>query len=129
MRARLFLGALALLIVTALSSAAPPDPLTEARKLLLAGKHEQAAKMFADFVAKNRFDGRAWADYSFCLHSTKQFAPAIEASKKAIELGVNPAGQMYNNACSCALMGKRDDAITWLSKSLDAGFTDQETLE
>jgi tetratricopeptide (TPR) repeat protein len=113
-----------------LSSAAnPPDPTPEARALLRAKKYDEATKKFKDYLATNRFDGRAWAGLSNCLHMSKQYEQAIAAAHRAIECGLDPAGQMYNIACGYALWGKSDDAIAWLTKSLNAGFTDQETLE
>src|SRR5262249_40548107 len=99
------------------AAARPPDPTPEARALLRAKKYDQAAKKFEDYLATNRFDGRAWSALSNCLHMTKQYERAIAASQKAIDCGFNPAGQMYDIACGYALWGKADDAITWLKKS------------
>jgi tetratricopeptide (TPR) repeat protein len=111
------------------AAANPPDPTPEARALLRAKKYDQAARKFEDYLATNRFDGRAWSGLSNCLHSSKQYERAIAAAQQAIECGFDPAGQMYNIACGYALWGRSEDAIAWLKKSLDAGFTDQETLE
>jgi tetratricopeptide (TPR) repeat protein len=107
----------------------PPDPTPEARALMAEKKYVEAAKKLEAYLATNRFDGRAWSSYNECLHSSKQYDQAIEAAKKAIETGFNPSGQMYNIACGYALLGKKDDAIDWLKKALDAGFPEQETLE
>jgi hypothetical protein len=64
-----------------------------------------------------------------CYHAQKQFDDARAAFEKAIELGAAPAPNMYNIACGYALAGKKQEALAWLAKSLDAGFTDQETIE
>jgi tetratricopeptide (TPR) repeat protein len=111
------------------ATAAPPDPAPEARALMRAKKYDEAAKQFQAYLTTNRFDGRAWSAYANCLHMTKQYERAIAAGQKAIDCGFNPAGEMYNIACSYALWGKAEDALAWLKKSLDAGFTDQQTLE
>jgi tetratricopeptide (TPR) repeat protein len=121
------LGAIALL--SPLATAAPPDPTPEARALFREKKYDDAAKKLEPYLANNRFDGRAWALYSECLHFGKQFEKAIEAGKKALECGANVPGQSYNIACGYALLNKSDDAITWLKRALDARFADQETLE
>jgi tetratricopeptide (TPR) repeat protein len=110
-------------------AAAPPDPTAEARELLRAKKYVEAAQKFEDYLATNRFDGRAWSGLSNCRHMAKQYERAIAAGQKAIACGYNPAGQMYDIACGYALWGKPDDALDWLKKGLDAGFADQETLE
>ncbi len=107
----------------------PPDPTPEARALMRESKYAEAAKKLEAYLATNRFDGRAWSSLAECLHSSKQYEPAIEAGKKAIETGFNQTGQIYNIACGYALLGKKDDAIAWLKKALDAGFPEQETLE
>jgi hypothetical protein len=109
--------------------ASPPDPIRDARALLRQKKLDQAAKNIESYLASNRFDGRAWSAYAIALHMSKQYDGSIGAGKKAIELGFNQADEMYNIACAYALLGKADDAITWLGKAFSAGFTEQETLE
>ena len=42
--------------------------------------------------------------------------------------GSSPRVPAYNAARCCALLGKTDDAISWLDKSLDAGLHDVERL-
>jgi tetratricopeptide (TPR) repeat protein len=111
------------------AGAYPPDPIREARDLMAQKKFDEAAQWLESYLASNRFYGPAWSAYSVALYSAKHHDRAIEASKKAIELGFSPAEQTYNIACNHSLAGRPDDAIAWLRKAFDAGFCDQETLE
>lgn len=122
-------AAVLLALLVGQAFAFPPDPTPEATALMREKKYSEAAKKLEIHLANNRFSGRAWSLYSECLHSTKLYDQAIEAGKKAIETGFNPSGQMYNIACGYALLGKKDEAITWLKMALDEGFPEQETLE
>src|SRR5262249_18350454 len=36
---------------------------------------------------------------------------------------------LYNSACAYALLGRKDEALAWLEKALNARFAEQETLE
>ncbi len=118
-----------MIMVAGLAVATPPDPVPQATPLIRQKKFTEAATLYEKYLATNRFDGPAWSQYSNCLHGAKQYPAAIDAAKKAIGCGVNPAGQMYNIACGYALLGKKDEAIDWLKKALDSGFPEQATLE
>jgi len=126
---RYLLVVLSAVLCAPFAAAFPPDPCPEARALFREKKYDDAAKKLEPYLASNRFDGRAWALYSECLHFGKQFEKAIHAGKKALECGASIPGQSYNIACGYALLGKSDDAIAWLKRALDARFADQETLE
>lgn len=117
------------LLFSSFSIARPPDPLAHAHEHARAGRRAEAIAAFREYVEHNRFDGGGWAALSFALHMNQQFPEAIDAAKRAIDLGVNPAGQMYNIACGYALMGEKDMALDWLRRSFDAGFPDSETVE
>src|SRR5262245_38410024 len=99
-------AALFVMMVGGLAVAIPPDPTPQATKLMGAKKFDEAAKQFETYLATNRFDGPAWAQYSVSLHMAKRYPQAIEAAKQAIERGANPSAQMYNIGCGHALMGK-----------------------
>jgi hypothetical protein len=80
-------------------------------------------------VDANRFDGESWGQYGYCLHAEKKYDEALKAFARAIELGVNRPGNLYNSACAYALLGKKEEALKTLAQSLDARFSEQETLE
>src|SRR5690242_2522636 len=83
-KCQLLPAALIFTIMGAAALAGPPDPVPEARGLMRQKKYAEAAERFETYLATNRFDGRAWADYSFCLHSSQRYEPAIAAAGKAI---------------------------------------------
>lgn len=123
------IGVIVLFVLVQLTFAFPPDQLEEARRLMRDNKHAEAIGKIEAYVNANRFDGRGWSLLGVAFHSDKQFERAIEAGHRAIEVGFNVPNQMYNIACEYAMLGKTEEAITWLDKALKAGFTDQETLE
>jgi tetratricopeptide (TPR) repeat protein len=127
-RSALFIAALMVMLCTH-ARALPPDPIRGVRALLRAKNIDEATRSVQEYLASNRFDGSAWSFYGVCLHMSNQLDRSIDASKKAIQLGFHPAEENYNIACAYALMGKRDQAIASLKQALDAGFTEQETLE
>src|SRR6187402_1538597 len=118
-----------LLASTATALAMPPDPAREARRLQNEGKLEQAAERFKRLIEENPYSGQLYAGYGYCLHGLKRYDESIAALQKAIDLGVAPAGQMYNIACAHALAGRKEEALKWLEKSFDAGFTETETVQ
>jgi tetratricopeptide (TPR) repeat protein len=120
---------LVLLASTVAAPAMPPDPAREARRLQNEGKPEQAAELFKRLIDANPYSGQLYAGYGYCLHGLKRYDESIAALTKAIELGVAPAGQMYNIACAHALAGRKQEALNWLEKSFDAGFTETETVQ
>ena len=119
---------LVLLATVATSSAMPPDPAREARRLQNEGQPEQAAEIFKRLIEENPYSGQLYAGYGYCLHGLKRYDESIAALTRAIELGVAPAGQMYNIACAHALAGRKAEALDWLERSFDAGFTETETV-
>lgn len=106
------------------TSAFPPHPVPSARELMQQQKYAEAAAALEAYLATNRFDGRAWSNLGVCLYWTKDYDRAREAGAKAIELGFNPAGEMYNIACMHALQGKPEEALAWLTRAYDSGFVD-----
>lgn len=89
----------------------------------------EAAALYAKMVEQNPYDGSAWSQWGFNLHANKQYAEALKAYAKAIELGYQRPTNLYNTACAHALMGHTDDALRFLERALDARFADQETIQ
>ncbi|HEX5855582.1 MAG TPA: hypothetical protein VFZ57_08175, partial [Thermoanaerobaculia bacterium] len=56
------------------------------------------------------------------LYHGERYLESAEAYRKAVDLGYREDTAAYNAACSYALAGRKDDAFTWLNKSMELGF-------
>jgi len=100
-----------------------------ARKLLREEKFTEAAAAYGKLAEANPYDGESWSQYGYCLHAAKKYDEALKAFAKAINLGFGIPNNTYNTACAHALLGHKDEALKWLEKSLNARFSEQQTLE
>jgi tetratricopeptide (TPR) repeat protein len=86
-----------------------------------------AAAAYERIVKADEKDGRAW----FRLGASRQFSgsypAAIEAYRRSEAIGHNPI-VMYNLACAYAREKQDDLAFEWLTKAMDGGFAQVETL-
>ncbi len=57
-------------------------------------------------------------------YEASDYARSAALYEDAIQAGASPRVPAYNAACCYALLGKTDEAFTWLDKSLDAGWRD-----
>jgi len=112
------------------SSKAKKRPVSaqQAQSLLRQQNWSAAAAAYEQVVHDNPEDGASWFNYGFALHSLKRYEEAIKAAEKAAELGFQPATAFYNIACAHALMGHKDDALTWLEKAMSTGFNQDGTV-
>lgn len=120
---------IALLLLAGPAAAQPWADADRARALQAEKKFEEAAAVYRTIVERNPFSGSAWSDLGFCLHAVRKYEDGLVAFQKAVELGFSPPANLYNCACAYALTGKRDEALAWLQKALEARFAEQETLE
>lgn len=65
-----------------------------------------------------------WFGRAYQLHSADRYPEAIEAFKRAIDLGYRKDTAMYNIACGYSLLNDKDNAIAWLQRALESGFDD-----
>jgi len=56
------------------------------------------------------------------LYEDERYLESAVAYRKAVDLGYREDTAAYNAACSYALAGRKDDAFTWLKKSMELGF-------
>jgi beta-lactamase regulating signal transducer with metallopeptidase domain/Flp pilus assembly protein TadD len=83
---------------------------------------------FAQYVQSHPQSGRAWSNLGYARIEGDRAAEAVPAFQRALELGYRKPTTMYNLACAYSLMDRKDEAFTWLFKSLDAGFDASGTL-
>ncbi|HMA28524.1 MAG TPA: M56 family metallopeptidase, partial [Thermoanaerobaculia bacterium] len=74
-------------------------------------------------LAANRTEsGSAAFEHAKELYGDDRYLEAADAYRKAVELGYREDTAAYNAACSYALAGRKDEAFTWLKKSMELGF-------
>jgi Zn-dependent protease len=64
------------------------------------------------------------------LHDAGRWREAVAVGTRAFDAGTDvQATVAYNVACSAARAGQVDDALSWVERAVDAGFTDGELLD
>ncbi|MFI5120399.1 MAG: TPR end-of-group domain-containing protein [Thermoanaerobaculia bacterium] len=74
------------------------------------------------FAANRKESGSAAYARGRQLYEADRYLESAEAYGKAADLGYREDTAAYNAACSYALAGRKDDAFTWLKKSMELGF-------
>src|SRR5262245_32252531 len=62
-------------------------------------------------------------------YAAKDYAKSADLYVEAVKAGAKGANAPYNAACCYGLLGKTDDAFTWLGKAIEAGWRDIEHLK
>jgi tetratricopeptide (TPR) repeat protein len=127
-------GLLAAAASSALAEAPMPAPAFVA--LLQQANARSAAKDWAGaiplwerVVAANPVEGRFWNGLATARYRARDYRGAIPAYEKAVALGFGaPENNVYNIACSYALLGRSDEAFAALSRALAMGFDDLDAL-
>lgn len=65
---------------------------------------------------------RAWFNYGFVLVEGGQPRLGADVFARVLNMGYRPGTTMYNLGCAYALLGERQTALGWLTKSANAGF-------
>ena len=99
------------------------DLETQARAKMTAERWTEAADLWRKLVEANPTMPRYWDQLGHAWLRAREYKSAIGAFQKALELGAGyPFNAAYNIACGHALLGDKEAALDWLSKSLDMGF-------
>jgi tetratricopeptide (TPR) repeat protein len=80
-----------------------------------------AVDEFTEFIHRNPDVGRAWYDLGWSLHFSRRHEEARGAFEKQLELGYRTDIATYNIACTFAMEGRTDEALTWLERAVDTG--------
>jgi hypothetical protein len=84
---------------------------------------KEAAAAWQRVVETNPVNAGFWSSLADAAYGNKDYRRAISAYGKALELGAGfPSNAAYNIACCYALLGEKEQALTWLQKSFDMGF-------
>ena len=73
-------------------------------------------------------DGEYWFSRGYEMHQSDHYQQAIEAFAHSIDLGYRMPTAMYNIACGFALLNDKENALTWLERSLAFGFDRTDLL-
>ncbi len=97
--------------------------LFNARKLTTDKKWSEAVTAWEQVSERNPVNGEYITNLANAYYNTKQYAKAIDAYKKQIELGYGLLyNAAYNIACCYALSGDKEPALQWLQRAFDMGF-------
>lgn len=85
---------------------------------------EAASSGSGDAVTNARFcdEANKLAEKGVEAYRQKDYQKALEYTKKAHEVASTDSRIMYNLACFHAMVGNKDEALTWLGKAVDGGF-------
>lgn len=102
--------------------AAPQGDLLDARGLFLEGRWAGAAEAFERAVAQDESNGQAWFNLAYARYGAGQLKSALRANLRAAEFPRLRGQALYNAACAQAMLGRADEAIDLLSKSIESGY-------
>jgi hypothetical protein len=112
---------LLLLIFAPVSGQASKPSMQTAAELVKEKKWMEAVQAFEAIVAAEPANAAAWYQLGIARFKLEKFEPAITAFEKNLELTKNPRA-MYNIACAYARLGKTDQALDWLEKSISGNL-------
>lgn len=101
--------------------------LEEADRLFGEKMWKEAVTAYEKVLKEQPKNGFAWYRLGVSYYQLNDFEHSIEAYTRSVEIGGNPT-VMYNLACSYSRDGQKEKAIEWLEKSVEAGFSQAETL-
>lgn len=113
-----------------------PRSLARAKAASVDGHWDDAVALWQRVVEANPVDGRFWGRLGDARYHTQQYAEAIPAYQRALDLGVSayfgatdhgqgfPFDLAYRIACCQVGLGDNDAGIVWLERALDLGYRD-----
>jgi dienelactone hydrolase len=112
-------------------AAAPTAPASLARKALghwFAHEYAEAAAAYGEYVKTHPEDEVAHLRLGLSQAHAQKFDEAEANLKKAVSLGANRPGDLYNVGVGYALMGKGEKALDFLERAVSEGFKDKTAL-
>lgn len=90
---------------------------------------DEAAAHHKLIAQKYPQSGRAWFNYGYTALRAEDYAIAIDAFQRAVQLGHRVGTSSYNIGCAYALQGNKDQAFEWLKRAKNAGFDLDDYLD
>ncbi len=128
------LGGLAFLLLfsTITMPATRPQSIDESKKarqsVISAREHPNKQGTKDESSKQEPRDGAEWYGRAYEHHSADRYPEAIEAFKRAADLDFRKATSMYNIACGYSLLNDKDNALAWLQRAFDSGFSSADLL-
>ena len=88
----------------------------------------RALKLIEDRLELNPDDARAWNLGALMLVELNQIERAIEFMKTSVRIDPDDPQLLYNVACTYAVLGRTEEALTSLEHALDNGYGHKDWL-
>jgi hypothetical protein len=107
----------------------PRVAVKDADALFQVQRWSEAALAYAEVVAANPDDARAWHHLGYSLHALGRLDEAIAAHERAATFPATKRQSLFNLACAYSLLDRLDPAFEALDRALAAGFRDVRLLQ
>lgn len=126
----LFLAGLVLAGPRAAHAALAPtaDLIQSADSLYARGAWADAAQAYRALTVADAGNARYWGRYGMALHQLGLYGEAVMALRRAEAIGHHPL-TMFNLACALSRNDEADEALNWLQRSAESGFTNLAAVE
>jgi tetratricopeptide (TPR) repeat protein len=102
---------------------------TEAERLFAEKDWEGAARAYKEVTAEDPENGRGWLRLGIALTSLGRYPEAVSAIEEAEKLSWLPPLTRFYLARASAFAGNKDDALHWLEKAVEAGYSSPDQIE
>jgi hypothetical protein len=107
-----------------------PPEVQRGHEAFAAEDWERAVEAYRAALAVGFGHGTVHLRLGYSLHMLGRYEEALESHRRTAavahpELRIDG---LYNSACACALLGRRDEAIEYFARAIDAGFEDTEQV-
>lgn len=88
----------------------------------------KAATAYQSLVAENPYSGEFWYRLGVTRYALKKYEASAEAYQRAVDLGYQVGGSLYNMGCDYALMGEGEKAVANIELAIQNGLRQREQL-